>query len=46
MCNNPHAPGTGFSGTQFSTLNNAGINDPEGPENYNNTEAFMVTFYL
>jgi hypothetical protein len=28
----------GLSGTQFSTLNNAGINDPEGPEQYNNTE--------
>jgi hypothetical protein len=26
------------SGTQFSTLNSAGINDPEGPEKYNNTE--------
>jgi hypothetical protein len=24
--------------TQFSTLNSAGINDPEGPEKYNNTE--------
>jgi hypothetical protein len=22
-----------LSGTQFSTLNSAGINDPEGPEN-------------
>jgi hypothetical protein len=27
-----------MSGTQFSTLNSAGINDPEGPEKYNNTE--------
>jgi hypothetical protein len=27
-----------LSGTQFSTLNSAGINDPEGPEKYNNTE--------
>jgi hypothetical protein len=26
------------SGTQFSTLNIAGTNDPEGPEKYNNTE--------
>jgi hypothetical protein len=26
------------SGTEFSTLNSAGINDPEGPEKYNNTE--------
>jgi hypothetical protein len=25
-------------GTQFATLNSAGINDPEGPEKYNNTE--------
>jgi hypothetical protein len=36
-CNIPHAPGTGLSGTQFSTLNSAGINDPEGPEQYNHT---------
>jgi hypothetical protein len=28
----------GLSGTQFSTLKSAGINDPEGSENYNNTE--------
>jgi hypothetical protein len=27
-----------LSSTQFSTLNSAGINDPEGPEKYNNTE--------
>jgi hypothetical protein len=27
-----------LSGTQFSTLSSAGINDPEGPEKYNNTE--------
>jgi hypothetical protein len=27
-----------LSGTQFSTLNSAGINDPEGQEKYNNTE--------
>jgi hypothetical protein len=27
-----------LSGTQFSTLNSAGINDPEGTEKYNNTE--------
>jgi hypothetical protein len=25
------SPSTGLSGTQFSTLNSAGINDPEGP---------------
>jgi hypothetical protein len=30
-----------LSGTQFSTLNSAGINDPEGPEKYNNTEATL-----
>jgi hypothetical protein len=36
-CNILHA--TGWSGTQlFSTRNSAGINDPEGPEEYNNTE--------
>jgi hypothetical protein len=27
-----------LSGTQFSTLNSVGTNDPEGPEKYNNTE--------
>jgi hypothetical protein len=27
-----------LSGTQFSTLNSVGINDPEGPEKYDNTE--------
>jgi hypothetical protein len=27
-----------LSGSQFATLNSAGINDPEGPEKYNNTE--------
>jgi hypothetical protein len=35
-------PSTGLNGTQigtqFSTLNSAEINDPEGPEKYNNTE--------
>jgi hypothetical protein len=37
---------TGLSGTQFSTLNSAGINDPEGPEKYNNTEVkYGATFY-
>jgi hypothetical protein len=29
---------TGLSGTQFSTLNIAVTNDPEGPEKINNTE--------
>jgi hypothetical protein len=33
-----HAPRTGLSGTQFSTLNSAGINDPEGQEKYNKIE--------
>jgi hypothetical protein len=33
------------SGTQFSTLNSAGINDPERPEKYNNTEVkYGATF--
>jgi hypothetical protein len=27
-----------LSGTQFSTLNSAGTNGPEGPEKYDNTE--------
>jgi hypothetical protein len=36
-----HAPSTGLSGAQFSTLNSAGINDPEGPEKYNNTEVTL-----
>jgi hypothetical protein len=36
---------TGLSGTQFSTLNSAGINDPEGPEKYNNTDVkYGATF--
>jgi hypothetical protein len=44
--NIPHAPSTGLSGTQFSTLNSAGINDPEGPEKHNNTEVKCgATFY-
>jgi hypothetical protein len=39
-------PSTGLSGTQFSKLNSAGINDPEGPAKYNNTEVmFGATFY-
>jgi hypothetical protein len=29
---------TGLSESQFSTLKIAGINDPKGPEKYNNTE--------
>jgi hypothetical protein len=34
-----------LSGTQFSTLNSAGINDPEGPAKYNNTEVkYGATF--
>jgi hypothetical protein len=36
-----------LSGTQFSTLNSAGINDPKGPEKYNNTEVkYVATFYF
>jgi hypothetical protein len=31
-------PSTGLTSTQFSTLISAGINDPVGPEKYNNTE--------
>jgi hypothetical protein len=31
-----------LSSTQFSTLNSAGINDPEGPKKYNNTEVKYV----
>jgi hypothetical protein len=39
-------PSTGLSGTRFSTLNSAGINDPEEPEKYNNTELKnRATFY-
>jgi hypothetical protein len=35
-----------LSGTQFSTLNSAGINDPEEPEKYNKTEVkYGATFY-
>jgi hypothetical protein len=40
------APSTGLSGTQFSTLKSAELNDPEGPEKYNNTEVkYGATFY-
>jgi hypothetical protein len=36
----------GLSGTRSSTLKSAGINDPEGSENYNNTELkYGATFY-
>jgi hypothetical protein len=42
----PYAPSTGLSGTQFSTLNSTGMNDPEGPEKYNNTEVkYGAIFY-
>jgi hypothetical protein len=35
-----------LSDTQFSTLNSASINDPEGPEKYNNTEVkYGANFY-
>jgi hypothetical protein len=40
-----HAPSTGLSGTQFSKLKSAGLNDPDGPEKYNNTEVkYEATF--
>jgi hypothetical protein len=40
----PHS--TGLSGTQFSTLHSDGINDHEGPEQYNNTKVkYGATFY-
>jgi hypothetical protein len=35
-----------LSGTQFPTLNSADINDPEGPEKYQNTKVkYGATFY-
>jgi hypothetical protein len=34
----PQVHSTGLSGTQFSTLKIAGINDPEGPKKHNNIE--------
>jgi hypothetical protein len=34
-----------LSGTLFSTLNSAGINDPEGSEKYNNTEVKYGAFF-
>jgi hypothetical protein len=38
------APSTGLSAYKFSTLECAGINDPEGPEKFNNTEVkFILT---
>jgi hypothetical protein len=41
-CNTPN---TGLSGTQFSTLKSALINDPERPEKCNNTEGkYGATF--
>jgi hypothetical protein len=41
------SPSTVLSGTQFSTLKNVRIDDPEGPEKYNNTEMrFGETFYV
>jgi hypothetical protein len=36
----------GFNGNQFSTLQNAGLNDREGLDNYDNTEVkYGATFY-
>jgi hypothetical protein len=37
---------TGLSGTQFSTIKSAGINDLEGPKKYYNTEVKYVATYL
>jgi hypothetical protein len=35
-----------LSGIYFSTLNSPGINDPKGPEKYNNTDVkYGATFY-
>lgn len=40
-------PPSTLSGTQFSTLESAGINDPKGPEKYNNTAVKCgATFYF
>jgi hypothetical protein len=45
-CNIPHGPYQDLSGTQFSTLNSSGINDPEEQEKYNNSEVkYGATFY-
>jgi hypothetical protein len=33
------------NGTQFSTLNSVGINDPEGPEKYNTEVKYGATFH-
>jgi hypothetical protein len=40
----PH--NTGLSGTQFSTVNSAGINDHDWPEQYNNTEIKYKVYFL
>jgi hypothetical protein len=37
-CNVHHSFSTGLSGTKFSTLKIAGVNDPEGPEKYSDTD--------
>jgi hypothetical protein len=34
-----------LSGTQFSTLNSANINDPEGPKKNDNTEMKYGAFF-
>jgi hypothetical protein len=36
-------PSTGLSGCQFTTLYSAGINDPEGPEKYNNIIIIIIS---
>jgi hypothetical protein len=43
--NIPHAPSTGLSNTQFSTLKSAGLIDPVGPDKYNNTEVKYKAFF-
>jgi hypothetical protein len=39
-------PSTGLSGTAFSTLNSAGINDPEEPEKHSIKILFSKLFTL
>jgi hypothetical protein len=41
--NIPHTSSTGLSGSQFSTLKSAELNDAEGPQNYNNSISYIIT---
>jgi hypothetical protein len=41
----PMLPSTGLCGTQFTTLKNARINNPEKPEKYNYNEMKYGVFY-